>query len=477
MTAIVQWLWQGLVVAALACVALRVLPRVDAATRHAILWVAVTTVLVLPLSWRPAAAGLPLASAPLAPPAFGAVVLPAVPAWILGAVAGAWLGWVVLGTARLVVGWRWLHRWRERAVPLPSDVREALSPWLQHVDGGPLPQIRVSRAIGGACAIGFGTPTILVSADLLETLDPGALAQVVLHEQAHLHRGDHWGRLVESLVHVVAGPHPAVAVLLRRLDLEREAACDDFVVARTGSPQDYARSLVEAATVEARARTTRRLPALAPGASGWRGGLATRVERLLDGPRPARHVAYRPAVAASLVGAALALAGAGTLAPAGGFADPPPPRPLAALRARPPRQPPSSGFRVQAPTDNEVAVVPPVAARSATPAGTTRSAVVPTPPLAGPEDDARVDAAVVLEGRSLGHGMTMRPSSPAGQDDVVAVPSSPWMGMVTAGRAVGQAGERGGAAIGDAAARDGSAVARGARRAGGSVATFFSKPF
>ena len=51
MTWLLHWLWQGAIVAAAAGVALRWLPRLDGATRHAILWLALATVLALPFVW------------------------------------------------------------------------------------------------------------------------------------------------------------------------------------------------------------------------------------------------------------------------------------------------------------------------------------------------------------------------------------------------------------------------------------------
>ncbi len=211
---------------------------------------------------------------------------------------------------------------------------------------------------------------------------------------------------------------------------------------------------------------------------GWRGGLATRVQRLLDGSMRSRPVAHRPAVAASLVGAALALAGAGTIAPAVVFADLLLDGPRAALRSRAPGQLPTlPGLRVQAPAAEEVPALPTGPARS-TRAGAARVPPAVTTPLdAVPAGDAEVHAAVVLEGRPVGYDMATLPAYPAGRDAAVTASPSPWTQVATAGRAIGQAGERTGATIGDAAARGGSAVGKGARRTGTSVATFFSKKF
>ena len=70
----------------------------------------------------------------------------------------------------------------------------------------------------------------------------------------------------------------------RSLRLEREVACDDWVILQTAAPRDYASSLTKVAGVALRQ------PAL-PFALRSRRELTGRVERLLD---PMRNVAIQP---------------------------------------------------------------------------------------------------------------------------------------------------------------------------------------
>ena len=70
-----------------------------------------------------------------------------------------------------------------------------------------------------------------------------------MHEYAHLARYDDWLQLFQAIARAVGGLHPAVGWLSRRIDLDREAACDDYVVARTGAARQYASALLEAAVV------------------------------------------------------------------------------------------------------------------------------------------------------------------------------------------------------------------------------------
>lgn len=318
MTWLLHWLWQGAIVAAAAGVALRCLPRLDGATRHAILWLALATVLALPFVW-PDVVIPPGASLDAARASDVGLVVPTLPSWVLPSLTAAWLTWVAVGLIRIGLGWHRLRELCHVAEPLPASLVERLASW-PTLAAGQRPDVRVSRGIRGACATGVRGPVILLSADLVDALPQDALVRIVLHERAHLERGDHWGRLVQSVVEAVAGLHPAVAYLLRRIDLEREVACDELVVARTREARDYARSLIEAAAVDARGRAVRP-PALVPGATRSTHGLRTRVERLLHRPPVTPARARVPALAASALAALGSLSAAGAIAPAVVFMD------------------------------------------------------------------------------------------------------------------------------------------------------------
>ena len=55
MTLIVTWLWQGVAIAWITAAAVRAMPRLNAATRHAVWWLALAAVLVIPIAHELAA--------------------------------------------------------------------------------------------------------------------------------------------------------------------------------------------------------------------------------------------------------------------------------------------------------------------------------------------------------------------------------------------------------------------------------------
>lgn len=302
MTAVVAWLWQGMVVAWLTGLVLRRMPRLNASTRHAIWWFALAAVLALPLfggvadmtaetSFAPGA-GLPQAPG-------GAVVVPTTPGWLIACGMGIWLGAVINGLARIALGVQWLVRLKEHSSPLPVSRQVRLTMWSSVRGSGRRSELRVSHRARGACALGLVRPVIVVSRDLMDALGDEELDQIVMHEHAHLARYDDWSRLVQAVIASVAGLHPAVRFILREIDLEREAACDDRVVLRTGDPRRYASCLADAAGVSA--MTAAYEPEIVPGAIRPARALQVRVGRLLEarrdrGPRLARTVTLASAI-------------------------------------------------------------------------------------------------------------------------------------------------------------------------------------
>jgi hypothetical protein len=93
-------------------------------------------------------------------------------------------------------------------------------------------------------AIGFWKRTIVLPAWALRELAPNDLNVILLHEFAHLRRGDDWTNLIQKIVRALFFFHPAVWWIENRLSVEREMACDDAVLAETANPRGYATCLV-----------------------------------------------------------------------------------------------------------------------------------------------------------------------------------------------------------------------------------------
>ena len=161
--------------------------------------------------------------------------------------------------------------------------------------------VLVSQQLEVPTAIGFGKPAIILPAWLLESTPPEELKYIVLHELAHLRRRDDWTNLAQKLVKALLFFLPSVWWIERRLSLDREMACDDAVLAHSGTPLGYAECL---ARVAERSFLRRQL-ALAQAAVGRMRQLTTRVAVILDPDRPQHTHLWKPAVPIVMVVAGL----------------------------------------------------------------------------------------------------------------------------------------------------------------------------
>jgi hypothetical protein len=180
---------------------------------------------------------------------------------------------------------------RESDLPMWSAVRAQ----------GRAVSVRASNRVRTAAVLGLTRPIIAVPRDASAGLTPDEIDQIVLHEYAHVQRYDDWTKLLQVLIGAFFGWHPAVRLMMREIDFEREAACDDYVVDVTGAPRAYARCLTKVIEMMPG-------PGLAaiPYASSSPHNATTRIERLLDRRRPSGRFAAMPAMAGAVTLGALA---------------------------------------------------------------------------------------------------------------------------------------------------------------------------
>jgi beta-lactamase regulating signal transducer with metallopeptidase domain len=231
------------------------------------------------------------------------ISLPRVPDWFVSIVIGLWLGAAMIGLAQIAYSVQAVRRLksscRRMVVPREAD----LPMWSAVRDRGRAVRVRASDCVRTAAVLGLTRPVIAMPRDAAAALTPHEIDQVVLHEYAHVQRYDDWTKLLQVLIGAFAGWHPAVRLMMREIDFEREAACDDYVVDVTGAPRAYARCLTK--VIEMMPSSGLDLAAV-PHAHSSGSHAATRIERLLDRKRPAGRLAVMPAMAGSATLAVLA---------------------------------------------------------------------------------------------------------------------------------------------------------------------------
>lgn len=157
--------------------------------------------------------------------------------------------------------------------------------------------VTTSDCVRVPAAIGFWKRTIILPAWTLSELPPADLKVILLHEFAHLRRGDDWTNLIQKMVRALFFFHPAVWWIESELSVEREMACDDAVLAETANPHGYATCLV---SLLEKSLAHRGL-SLAQAAVHRAREASLRLTRILDKNRPAATRVWKPALA--MVGA------------------------------------------------------------------------------------------------------------------------------------------------------------------------------
>jgi hypothetical protein len=273
---------EGIGIAFLAWMLLRVMGRRNSGTRFAVWFTALLAVAGLPLFGHLAASsteagqrsGITLA---------GSWALYLFAAWAL--IAGA-------GLTRVGIGLWQLRRLRRSCVPIEAA---ALDPLLRKTGeeiGGPRPMaVCVSDSVRVPTAIGFVKPLVVLPRWAMQELSATELNSLLLHELAHLRRWDDWTNLVQKILGALLFFHPAVWWIEKKLALEREMACDDLVLAQATSPRAYAQCLVSLAEKS----LLRRGLALAQAAVDRMRHLSLRVSQILDADRPRATRVWSPA--------------------------------------------------------------------------------------------------------------------------------------------------------------------------------------
>ncbi len=213
--------------------------------------------------------------------------------WLAGSLA--WLGCVVLRVRRF-------RRALRCATPAPAEIQERAETLAVRLGLRRAPGVWIVP--GGVAPLVWGLgrrARLIVPGSLWERLDPDQRDALILHELAHVRRGDPWVRLLELVATGLYWWHPTVWWARRALSEVEEQCCDAWVVWATSprSGRAYATALVEAVDYLCEAQ-----PALPPGASGMSRArhLSRRIAMIMKGTTP-RALSWLGLLALIAVGA------------------------------------------------------------------------------------------------------------------------------------------------------------------------------
>lgn len=301
--ALLHFVWQGCVVAALLWLGLAVVPRAQASLRYGAACLALALLaLSPPVTFWYLLAQRPLAVAFVPPAELGSgqrpyLSLGLLVAWGLGS---------SLMSLRLLLGLGALRRMVSSATVASADWQWQLTQLAQRVRSSQRVQLLLSRHVDAPVVLGWLRPVILMPLSAFSSLPPPYIEALLAHELGHVRRLDYLVNLLQSSVEALLFYHPAVHWVSRCMRAEREHCCDDIAIQVTGEPLGYARALAEMETLRAR------LPEPALAANG--GTLMLRIERILKRPASSRSEPRILLTASVVLGSALSLALAGAWA-------------------------------------------------------------------------------------------------------------------------------------------------------------------
>jgi len=128
----------------------------------------------------------------------------------------------------------------DQALPVILQLRE-----ISEKAGIRTPRVFVTRRRGVLCTIGVLRPSILISSELLETLDPDEMTAALAHEIAHIVRNDNVLGTAAGIVRWLTFFSPASHFAMSFYLNEREKAADDFAIEVTGDHLALASSIIK----------------------------------------------------------------------------------------------------------------------------------------------------------------------------------------------------------------------------------------
>ena len=161
----------------------------------------------------------------------------------------AWACGVILIALRMSIGYWTTRRIVARATQVKDghvlDLAQQAARMLglRHA-----PRVLLTKENVSPFVLGAWRPVVVLPSSFVETVNRGQLLAVLAHEAAHLRRNDFVVGWIIAFCEVMYFFHPVVHFVNRRLLLEREKACDDWVlVASRAKPSHYAQAILTAA--------------------------------------------------------------------------------------------------------------------------------------------------------------------------------------------------------------------------------------
>lgn len=291
--ALIQFIWQGLLIGVVAAFLLRLTRNAKPQTRYAIAVSALALCLLVPVLATLQALSQPNSEAIAAITHTAApVTLQALDQSTLNFsmpnslqnqmpwISIAWLIGCVLFSMRMLLGLSWISQTQQKARfnNQPSLQYSLNQLALRFGIQRPI-TLLISEDIESPMTAGWWKPIIFMPAAIITHLTPEYIEALLAHELAHIKRFDYLVNLVQSGIEAVLFFHPVVWWLSKQIRTERENIADDLAAQVLNNPHQLATAL---AALDQYQWSN---PMLALAAHG--GNLMSRIQRLV---KPTQHI-------------------------------------------------------------------------------------------------------------------------------------------------------------------------------------------
>ena len=161
---------------------------------------------------------------------------------------GVWIGGVFILLSRALIGQLKLDRIARRSPAVTSgELAAMLVEVHRKLDIGKRVRLVLDDDRSIPMTWGFWRPVLLLPADA-PAWEPARQHAVLCHELAHIKRRDAGSQWIAQIACALNWFNPLVWIAARRIDIERERACDDLVLAQGWRASDYAGHLLQIVT-------------------------------------------------------------------------------------------------------------------------------------------------------------------------------------------------------------------------------------
>ena len=160
----------------------------------------------------------------------------------------AWLVGVLVLSALLLQRFLFVKSLLAQSEKANGRLDEVLRQCCQKVGVKKKIELRLAKNMLSPAACGLKNPVILIPGDLLEKLSTEKLRAILIHELAHIKRGDLWINFLQTILQILYFYNPLLWFANAVVRGLREKAVDEMVLAKLGDKAEgYSSTLIDIA--------------------------------------------------------------------------------------------------------------------------------------------------------------------------------------------------------------------------------------